>query len=296
MEKRKNIQWLFPVMAAALLALLLFYFVILPESGDTPRSVLREGENLSPDPSRNATLLNSTSRPLAFLLKPLYEGGAADKKILEPGETIRFNGSFHREITLYPLEKGLIYWIFPGENYVIRDIHDAGHRIFKMAEGDPRALQLAPYVPSPMSVVELMLEAAEVDSDSVVYDLGCGDGRVVLTAAKKYGARAVGIDINPELIKKARTKAAEAGLESLVEFREQDILKADISDATVVYLYLLPDSNRLLRPFLERQLTPGTKVACHSFSMPGWQERLTARHEIEGEYGMPKIIYIYRWE
>jgi ribosomal protein L11 methylase PrmA len=116
-----------------------------------------------------------------------------------------------------------------------------------------------------------MLELANVGKDDVVYDLGSGDGRLVITAAKKYGAKGVGVDIDPERISEARANAEKAGVQSLVEFRQQDALTVDVSPATVVTLYLLSSSNMKLRPILTKQLKPGSRIVSHQFSMGDWQ-------------------------
>jgi SAM-dependent methyltransferase len=140
------------------------------------------------------------------------------------------------------------------------------------SQGPPLGAQsLAPFVPTPQDVVERMLELAAVTKDDVVYDLGCGDGRLVITAAKKYGARGVGIDIDPERIAESQANAKAAGVEHLVTFRLQDALTADVTPATVVTLYLLSSSNLKLRPLLTRQLRPGARIVSHAFSMGDWQ-------------------------
>jgi SAM-dependent methyltransferase len=126
---------------------------------------------------------------------------------------------------------------------------------------------LAPYVPSPQEVVERMLTLAAVTKEDLVYDLGSGDGRIPIAAAKTYGARGVGLEIDPRRIEESRANAKAAGVERLVEFREVDVLTADISPATVVTLYLLSSSNAKLRPILTRQLKPGTRIVSHAFSM-----------------------------
>lgn len=130
---------------------------------------------------------------------------------------------------------------------------------------------LAPYVPTPQLVVDRMLELAEVTSRDVVYDLGCGDGRIVITAAKKYGARGVGIDIDPDRIREAEANAKMAGVEKLVIFVRQDAMTVDVSPASVVTLYLLSSSNLKLRPRLTKQLKPGSRIVSHAFSMGDWE-------------------------
>ena len=126
---------------------------------------------------------------------------------------------------------------------------------------------LAPYIATPDDVVERMLALAGVTREDVVYDLGSGDGRIPIAAAVKYGARGVGLDIDPVLIDRARANARAAGVEGRVEFRVQDVLTADVSPATVVTLFLLSSSNEKLRPLLRRQLKPGARIVSHAFSM-----------------------------
>lgn len=128
-----------------------------------------------------------------------------------------------------------------------------------------------PYVPSPNQVVDGMLKLADVKANDTVYDLGCGDGRIVIAAAKQYGAHAVGIDINPERIQEARANAKSAAVEDKVKFEENDLFKADIHNATVVTLYLLPGVNERLKPKLMKELKPGTRVVSHSFDMGDWK-------------------------
>jgi cyclopropane fatty-acyl-phospholipid synthase-like methyltransferase len=129
------------------------------------------------------------------------------------------------------------------------------------------AQSLAPFIASPEDVVERMLALAEVTRADVVYDLGCGDGRIPIAAAKRFGARGVGLDIDAALIARARDSAKAAGVDRLVDFRVEDVLNADVSAATVVTLYLLSSSNERLRPMLQRQLKPGARIVSHAFSM-----------------------------
>jgi len=134
--------------------------------------------------------------------------------------------------------------------------------------GSPPSRQnLAPFIPTPDDVVARMLTLAKVTRDDVVYDLGCGDGRIPIAAAKKYGAKGVGLDIDPALVELATSNAKAAGVEALVDFRVQNVLTADVSKATVVTLYLLSSSNERLRPMLLQQLKPGARIVSHAFSM-----------------------------
>jgi precorrin-6B methylase 2 len=143
-----------------------------------------------------------------------------------------------------------------------------------------------PYVPTPQDVVDAMLDLARVGRNDVLYDLGCGDGRIVISAARR-GAHATGVDLNPIRLAEARANAKEAGVTQRVTFKEGDLYQADVSAATVVTLYLLPSVNIKLRPILWKQLKVGTRVVSHAFDMgPEWPAQRTV--EVEG-----KTIYLW---
>jgi SAM-dependent methyltransferase len=128
-----------------------------------------------------------------------------------------------------------------------------------------------PYVPTDEKIVAEMLKVAKVGKNDVLYDLGCGDGRIVITAAKKFGARGVGVDIDPVRVAEAKENAAKAGVTDKVKFVEQDLFETDIKEASVVTLYLLPDVNLRLRPKLLADLKPGTRVVSHNYDMGDWK-------------------------
>jgi SAM-dependent methyltransferase len=123
------------------------------------------------------------------------------------------------------------------------------------------------YVPTTNEVVDRMLDMANISPLDVVYDLGCGDGRIVIAAAKQYGTRGVGVDLDPARIREARANAKKAGVENLVKFEVGDLFKTDLTEATVVTLYLLPELNRRLKPKLFAELKPGARVVSHDFDM-----------------------------
>lgn len=145
--------------------------------------------------------------------------------------------------------------------------------VFVLAQQAPTATRTpdVPYVPTGEQVVDAMLKLAKVTKNDVVYDLGCGDGRIVITAAKKYGATGTGIDINPQRIKEAKQNAAAAQVSDKVKFVEGDLFQTDFSEASVVTLYLLPSVNLKLRPILLKQLKPGTRIVSHAFDMGDWK-------------------------
>lgn len=138
-------------------------------------------------------------------------------------------------------------------------------------ESKPARTPDVPYVPTTEQAVQEMLKLAGVKKTDVVYDLGCGDGRIVIAAAKEYGAHGVGIDINPVRIKEAMENAKKAGVEHLVRFEEKDLFEADFHEASVVTLFLLHSVNLKLRPKLLEQLKPGTRVVSNTFDMGDWK-------------------------
>jgi len=157
----------------------------------------------------------------------------------------------------------------------------------------PKPAPEVPYVPTTQAAVEAMLKLAGVTSDDVVYDLGCGDGRIVITAAKLYGARGVGIDIDPQRIQEARENAKKAGVEQLVRFEENDLFKANIREASVVTLFLLTSVNARLRPKLQNELRVGTRVVSNTFDMGDWkpQKEFTVDTGDEGYFS--KKLYLW---
>ena len=151
---------------------------------------------------------------------------------------------------------------------------------------------LAPFVPTPQDVVDRMLKLAAVTKEDIVYDLGSGDGRIVISAARTYGARGVGIDIDPARIAESVMNARTAGVGNLVQFRHGDILTADVSAATVVTLYLVSSANVKLRPLLAEQLRPGARVVSHAFGMGDWAPAETDR--FVDSQGDERVLYLWR--
>jgi SAM-dependent methyltransferase len=159
-------------------------------------------------------------------------------------------------------------------------------------DNDWESPHIAPFSPTPPEVVNRMLDVAEIKHGDVLYDLGSGDGRIVVAAAKRFGIRAVGFEIDPVLVKDSRQIIKQAGLEELVEIREQDIRAVDFSPASVVTMYLYPAANLRLRPVLMRDLRPGSRVISHDFDMGSWKPDRVER--LQDRAGLSRTIYRWR--
>jgi precorrin-6B methylase 2 len=154
--------------------------------------------------------------------------------------------------------------------------------------------KIVPYVPTPQEVVERMLELAQVKRGDVVYDLGSGDGRIVVTAAKKYGVKAIGFEIDPERIRESTENIKKAGVGDLVEIRQQDIRTVDLSPASVLTMYLLPEVNLMIRPNIWKQMKPGSRVVSHDFDMGDWKP-LKTEHIKDGS-SWEHTLYLWHVE
>jgi ubiquinone/menaquinone biosynthesis C-methylase UbiE len=150
---------------------------------------------------------------------------------------------------------------------------------------------LAPDFPSPQEVIERMLQLARLQPGEMVYDLGSGEGRIVITAARKFKARAVGVELSPDLCKVATGRVKALGLEDRIRIVHANLLKVDLRPADVVTIYLLTSANELLRPNLERELKPGARVVSHDFEIRGWKPSVVEKVEAEGR---PRNIYLYQ--
>jgi precorrin-6B methylase 2 len=158
----------------------------------------------------------------------------------------------------------------------------------------PRREPDVPYVPTTEEAVQAMLKLAEVTKNDVLYDLGCGDGRIVIAAAKMYGTRGVGIDINPVRIAEAKENARKAGVENLVRFEENDLFQSDIHEATVVSLFLLTSVNLKLRPKLLQDLNPGTRIVSNTFDMGDWKPEKESTVDGSEEAFLSRKLYLWR--
>ena len=163
--------------------------------------------------------------------------------------------------------------------------------VFPAFSQDPRPFtnKLAPYVASPTRVVDLMLEMARIKPGETVYDLGSGDGRIVLAAAGKYKAKAIGVEISPKLVASATSEIEKAGLSGQARVVQGDVLQTDLTGADVVTMYLETELNAKLKPRLEKFLKPGARVVSHDYPVPGWKP--TRVEQVEGR--MMHTIYLY---
>jgi SAM-dependent methyltransferase len=160
------------------------------------------------------------------------------------------------------------------------------------AEPDGETTYIAPFVPTPQEVVDRMLELAQVSKGDILYDLGSGDGRIVITAARRYGVKAVGFEIDAALVKHSQRAIMEGGLENLAEIREQDIRNVDLSSASVVTMYLYPGANLRLRGEILRQMKAGSRVVSQDFSMGSWVPDKVER--MRDSTGLLRTIYLWQ--
>lgn len=243
---------------------------------------------------KETTIRNVTTETVYYTVEFVGRAGEPQERTLEVGAIDRFPGKFDIDVTFikdgepetYNLDGGMPYSFRYDENDLL-ELYEGSH-------GSEDAEDLAPFVPTPMVVVERMLELGEVNAQSVLYDLGCGDGRIVVQAAKKYGARGVGIDIDPVRIEESMENAKKEGVEGLVEFRLGDVMKVDFSEATIITLYLLPESNEVLRPLLEKFLKEGTFVVSHNYYIPGWSEKEITVDTVYTDDDEEHDIFLYK--
>ena len=243
--------------------------------------------------ARETTVRNVTENPVAYKIYPSGKPEARETREIAPGAIDRFRTAVPLEIEFNTGQKDAIYSLDPGSPYSFRYDEGTTIELFLGSHGRADAVDLAPWVPTPALVVDRMLELASVTGKDVVYDIGCGDGRIVITAARRYGARGVGIDIDKAMIEESERDAESAGVERQVKFICMDATKADISEATVVSLYLLPESNALMRPLLEAQLRPKSRVVCHNYTIPGWEQKQALTETVKDENGEDHYIYLY---
>jgi precorrin-6B methylase 2 len=279
-----------PVVALVIAALALFNLSCSRRQSDPSPAAAQTADDVR---ARETTVRNVTGNPVAYKIYPSGKPEARETREIAPGAIDRFRTAAPLEIEFNTGQKDAIYSLDPGSPYSFRYDEGATIELFLGSHGRADAVDLAPWVPTPQPVVDRMLEIASVSGKDVLYDIGCGDGRIVITAARRYGARGVGIDIDKAMIEESERDAESAGVERQVKFICMDATKADISEATVVSLYLLPESNSLMRPLLEAQLRPKSRVVCHNYTIPGWEEKQVLTETVKDENGEDHYIYLY---
>ncbi|MHB8055848.1 MAG: methyltransferase domain-containing protein [Candidatus Aminicenantales bacterium] len=230
------------------------------------------------------TIRNVTKKPVHYKLRAYGSDAPAVERMLLPDDIDRYPAPQTVIISYLKYGSEVTYSLFPGKAYSFRYDGAGNTDIWVGAHGREDAVDLAPYVPTPPEVLAEMCVLGQVNKNSIVYDIGCGDGRIVIYAAKTFGARGVGIDIDPERIRESKANAKAARVERLVKFKLADATKVNISEATVVMMYLLPESNELLRPKLEKELKPGVFVVTHNYMIPGWEDQeVTSKTVLDAE-------------
>ncbi len=259
--------------------------VSLDRSGGAPSDLIEE-----------STLRNLTGKSVSYTILPgpdvrtpryrTLENGRLDRIVAESPFTITYhNGSHLAE-----------YVVFPGRPYCFRLDNKGLVMVYPGSHKREDAADLAPYLPSPPEVVKKMISMGRVGPSDVVYDIGCGDGRIVIAAASEAGALGVGIEIDPALIERCKENAHKAGVESRVRFICMDATRAHYVEASVIMVYLLPESLEVLEPLLLRDLKDGTRIVSHNYRIPGWDERIVRSESIKDKNGRTHTIYLYKFE
>ncbi|MGD9346663.1 MAG: methyltransferase domain-containing protein [Candidatus Aminicenantes bacterium] len=249
---------------------------------------------VSSQEKKEITIRNVTKETVFYTFREARSYGDSGERQLARGEIHRYTGGVPLDITFMRGDAKIEYRIRPGSANSFRYDENNNLDLFLGSHGRADVTDLAPYVATPVSVVDKMLEMADLDEDDILYDIGSGDGRIVITAANKYGARGVGLELDPQLIEESRANAKAANVENRVEFRMEDATKANLSEATVVTMYLLIESNELMRPHLERQLQIGSYVLTHNYAIERWEDKLLDYVSLKAEDGKDHSIYLYR--
>jgi hypothetical protein len=236
---------------------------------------------------------NGTKEDVRYSVVLDRPGEKPSDRVIPPDGVDLYPGDSVLKLAFQRNGKELVYRLSPGVQYAFRQDERKKLDVYVEEREGVSSKYFVPFVVTPTDVVEKMLEMAQVGKDDVFYDLGCGDGRLVIAAARDFGARGIGVDIDPLRVKESKNNARKAQVEHLVEFHIQDVSEADFSDATVVALYMLAEVNGRLRPRFEKQLKPGTRVVSHNYPVPGWASRLLDFESMKAEDGEEHILYLY---
>ena len=268
--------------------------VFVSPSKNSDNVVVLEGKNSSVVFQGEATLRSVIDKDLRYLLETIPPSKTSRVRVLRAGSLDRIRTNSPVSVTFDNGARQFSSTIHPGKPYSVRYDEKGLIRVYPGSHGRDDAADLAPYVPTPQPVVEKMLEMAGVGGGDVVYDIGCGDGRMVITAAREYGARGVGIDIDAAFIEACRTSSEKEGVARLTRFICMDGTKARYTEATVIAVYLLPESLELLRPIFERDLKSGARVISHNYRISGWEDKLAGEEVLLDENGSEHKIFLYR--
>jgi len=284
----------------ALIAVAVLVLAVLAFFVGRPAPEAENRVDLTPGPGRasafrdEATIRNVTKKPVVYIIQPGPRSRAPRSRTLEVDGLDRLATDVPVEITFDSGRRTTSYLIHPGKPYSFRYDESGIIRVYPGSHGREDAPDLAPFVPTPPEIVARMIEIAAVGHDDVVYDLGCGDGRMVIAAAKSRGARGVGIELDPALLDECRAAAGREGVSKRVRFVRMDATKADLTEATVLLLYLLPESLEALAPVFDRDLRPGARIVSHDYRIPGWDERIVQTEVQPGDGGRDHRIIFYR--
>ncbi len=290
MPRKATLAFVFALIALGVAA---WFILVGPSANEMNSSAIPEASALVQG-KKEITIRNVTHETVSYRIKPSDSDSEPMEMTIQVGSIDRFPGEGDMDIYFERDEETISYRLDAGMPYSFRYNENDELELYEGSHGRTDAPDLAPFVPTPMAVVEKMLEMAEVDRNDILYDLGCGDGRIVILAATKYGVRGIGIDIDPQRIKEANAAAKKAGVEKMVEFRLGDVTKVDFSKATVITLYLLEESNELLRPLFDKLLKPGTMVVSHNYPVPGWERKEVSFTSLRAEDGDEHDVYLYR--
>jgi len=241
-----------------------------------------------------STLRNVTKGPITYTLLPGPGRPAPRTRTLAVGAVDRIATDLPVEISFDNGRRTTSHLVHPGRPYSFRYNEGGVIRVYPGSHGREDAADLAPFVPTPPEVVARMLEVAAIGPEDIVYDLGCGDGRTVIAAAKTRGARGVGIELDTALVEQCRAAAKREGVGGLVRFLRMDAAKARLTDATALVLYLLPESLEALAPLFERDLRPGARIVSHDYKIPGWDGRIVRTEVLPAEGDRDHRVILYR--
>ena len=270
-----------------------FFLLQTHPQKDDKAAIVFDAQKGFPSP-KEITIRNITKEEVTYSLLATGASTKPEVKKLAPGAIDRVRAVDTTIVTYEKYGREVTYSLYPGKPYSFRYDSSGKIDIWQGSHGRGDAEDLAPFVPTPPEVVAKMFELAKADKDSVIYDIGCGDGRIIIYAARTFGAQGVGIDIDPERIKESKENAKKEGVEKLVKFLLEDATKTDISAATIVTTYLLPESNEIMRPKFERELKPGTIIVTHNYIVPGWEGKEIDSATLADASGTEHTVFLYK--